>query len=192
MGSAFWNPDGTPSSAVGLRDGARTGFQVEYHDFGGVYAEHFIDGLLHGLAKQFDALGRLILASSFRRGTGTDFWCDDEGSLLEEHPLVRGRPSGRERWWESNQNAVFEERDWLRGQWHGITRRWTKGALECGFPRFYIRATRVSKRAYLAARRRDRTLPPYLVEDDSPARALPDVFVKLRRRARESRARRDA
>jgi antitoxin component YwqK of YwqJK toxin-antitoxin module len=85
--------------AVGLKNGVPVGHQLEYQDGGIVYAEPFVNGALHGLAKQFGRGGRLLLVSPFKRGTGTDFWCDERGRLAEEHPLVKGKPSGTERWW---------------------------------------------------------------------------------------------
>jgi antitoxin component YwqK of YwqJK toxin-antitoxin module len=74
VGRACWNPDGTPCLAVGVRDGVPVGHQLEFHERGVVYAEPFVDGKLHGLAKQFGIDGRLVLVSPFEHGTGTDFW----------------------------------------------------------------------------------------------------------------------
>jgi hypothetical protein len=143
---------------------------------------------VHGWAKQFDSRGRLIFESHFRHGTGTDYWCDDRGGLSEGHPMVAGKPSGRERWWYDG-TTVSSETDWLEGAWHGIKREWTKGRLDRGYPQFFVRGERISKRGYVAAARRDPTLPPYRPEDDSPKRRLPERFVELRRRLR-SKARR--
>lgn len=106
-GRAFWNPDGTPCLAVGLRNGVPVGHQLEFHERGVVYAEPFVDGRLHGLAKQFGTDGRLLLVSPFEHGTGTDFWCGERRRLAEEHPLVDGKPSGTERWWNEDQKTVY-------------------------------------------------------------------------------------
>ena len=149
-----------------------------------VYAEPFVKGVLHGVAKQFGANGHLVLVSPFRQGTGTDFWCDERGRLAEEHPLVEGKPSGTERWWNPDQKTVHSETEWLKGEWHGATRHWTEGRLDRGFPKFYVRGKRVSKRAYMKFAEGDPSLPPYRHEADSPARNLPKRFLVLRRRAR--------
>lgn len=65
--------------AVGLRLGVRVGFAIEFHEEpagAASHAEPFVAGQLHGLARQYDPSGRLLMVSLFRRGTGTDFWCD--------------------------------------------------------------------------------------------------------------------
>ena len=94
-----------------------------------LYAEPFVAGLLHGWAKQYSSSGHLLMECPFVRGTGTDFWCTDNGALSEEHPLVGGKPSGVERWW-GGARAVYEETHWLDGEWHGPRRHWRDGRLE--------------------------------------------------------------
>jgi antitoxin component YwqK of YwqJK toxin-antitoxin module len=187
VGFVSWDEDGKPGIARGLRNGARVGHQIEYYDGTVSYVEPFEDGLVHGWAKQFDARGRLIFMSPFKHGTGTDYWCNEQGLLCEEHPLVAGKPSGWERWWNEDQKTVYQETAWLGGACHGIKREWTKGRLDHGFPQFFIRGQRVRKRKYLVAARRDPTLPPYRPEDDSPKRRLPDRFIELKRRVRSRR-----
>jgi antitoxin component YwqK of YwqJK toxin-antitoxin module len=183
VGRAFWDSDGSLCMAVGLRDGVAVGLQIEYRDGAVVYAEPFAKGVIHGLAKQYRRDGRLLLVSPFTQGTGTDFWCDERGRLAEEHPLVQGKPSGTERWWNPDQTTVFSETEWLNGVWHGASRHWTDGRLDRGFPKFYVRGKRIAERAYLRLARQDPGLPPYRPEADSPARTLPKMFLKLRERA---------
>ncbi len=184
VGRVSWESDGTPGTAGGFRDGVRVGYHIDYRDGTVSYAEPFKNGLVHGWTKQFDSRGRLIFMSPFNGGSGTDYWCNDQGRLSEEHPLVHGKPSGFERWWNEDQKTVFSETGWVDGAWHGIKRHWTKGRLDRGYPQFFIRGDRVSKRKYLAAARHDPTQSPYRPEDDSPKRRLPDRFVELKRRLR--------
>jgi hypothetical protein len=184
VGRVTWSPDGNDFIAVGLRNGVRVGYQLSYHDYGAIYAEPFVRGVLHGLAMQFSSRGKLLLGSPFKRGTGTDYWCDDDGRLAEEHPLVAGRPSGTERWWCEDQKTVYSETEWLDGEWHGATRYWNNGRLDRGFPKFFVRGNRVSKRAYVQLAKTEPSLPPYCPEADRPARALPKVFLELKQRAR--------
>lgn len=163
------------------------GYLVEYHDIRigrcVSYAEPLVGGKVHGLAKQFDSAGRLVMVSPFVRGTGTDFWCDDEGQLAEEHPIVRGRPSGCERWWNPDQRTVFIETHHRDGLLHGISREWAKGRLRNGFPMFFINGERVTKRRYLAETKLGAPLPVYRAQEDQPARRLPTRFLELKRRA---------
>lgn len=186
-GRAFWDSGGSLCMAVGLRDGVPVGYQLEYCDGALMYAEPFMRGVVHGLAKQFDTQGRLLLVSPFKKGTGTDFWCDEHGCLSEEHSLVEGKPSGTERWWNPDQKTIYCETEWLNGKWHGATRYWTDGRLDRGFPRFFVRGRRVSKRAYMGFAEQDASLPPYLQEADSPVRTLPKRFLELKERARRLR-----
>ena len=194
VGFVSWDtsePSGTPGIAGGYRNGVRVGYQVSYDRGAVTYAEPFKNGLVHGWAKQFDLRGRrLIFESPFRNGTGTDYWCYDDGRLCEEHPLVEGKQSGCERWWNEDQESIYEETHFLNGEWHGIKRHWTRGRLDRDFPQFFVRGKRVSKPKYLAAARRDPTLPPYRPEDDAPARRLPERFIELKRRFREKLKRR--
>ncbi|WP_075006557.1 toxin-antitoxin system YwqK family antitoxin [Stigmatella aurantiaca] len=185
VGKAEWDADGTPQMAMGLRGGRITGHRIDYHRNGVVsYAEPFLNGLLHGWAKQYSLRGRLLLASPFQRGTGIDYWCDNRGRLAEEHPLVGGKLSGCDRWWDENQQTVYRETGWLDGEAHGIHREWTEGRLRRGFPQFFIRGQRVSKREYLAASRGDSRLPAYTPQEDLPERTLPERFLQLRQRVR--------
>ena len=179
-----WEPSGTPGIAVGYRNDVRVGYEISY-DRGAVScAEPFKDGLVHGWAKQFGSRSRLIFESPFKNGTGTDYWCYDDGRLAEEHPLVEGKPSGCERWWSEDQKSIYEETHWLNGEWHGIKRHWTRDRLDLGYPQFFARGKRISKRGYLVAARRDATLPTYRPADDRPERRLPERFIELKRRLR--------
>lgn len=181
VGRVLWHDDGaTPNVAYGVRNGRIAGHKVEYNERGVViYDEPFVDGVHHGWAKQYDSRGRLLLASPFKHGTGTDFWCDEKGRLHEEHP--HGKSFGWERWWNRDQRSVSSEKGWFGPYWHGISRVWTCGTLDADYPEFFIRNKKVSKRRYVAAAKRDSTLPKYRPEDDSPDRPLSEHFARLRR-----------
>ena len=193
VGKASWQ-QGRLAVAAGMRGGVLHGLQIEYAPFGAVrpsYAEPFVRGRQHGWALQYGDSGQVLMECPFRRGTGTDYWCDDAGNLAEEHPLVDGVLSGVERWW-SGPESVFAETSWRDGKPHGPRRRWKQGSLETGYPEFFARGRRVSRRAYLSALRTDSTLPALLPEDDRPGRRLPEAFLRLRQRTvqRHSLARR--
>lgn len=111
VGRARWFASGAPYLVISLRGRSAHGYRLEYHEepAGAVsYAEPFVRGRVHGLAKQFDVDGRLMMVSPFVRGTGMDFWCDEAGRLLEAHPIVNSRISGSDRWWNPDGKTVFE------------------------------------------------------------------------------------
>jgi hypothetical protein len=186
VGRAAWYESGHLAVAVGLRRGIAVGPHVEYHDAPGgpvSYAEPYVDGKVHGLAKQFDADGRLILVSPFVRGTGTDYWCDETGQLAEEHPVVRGKLSGRERWWNPDGKSVFAETQYRDGVRHGVAREWLGGKLRPGFPKFFVAGKERSKRQYLEAAKANASIPLYRPEENNCRRRLPEEFIELKRRA---------
>lgn len=147
------------------------------------YAEPFVAGKVHGLAKQFDVHGHLMMVSPFVRGSGVDFWCDEEGRLAEEHPLVDGTPSGCHRWWNQDGKSVYSETQYRDGLQHGVSREWSSGKLGSGFPKFFLAGKPVSRRRYLDAGARDSSIPPYRLEEDRPHRKVPSKFSKLKARA---------
>ena len=186
VGRASWYPNGGPCLAVGLRRNVAHGYQIEYHEgtpSGVSYAEPFVGGRVHGLAKQFDVDGHLVLASPFVHGTGIDYWCDQNGRLAEEHPVIDGRISGCERWWNGDGKSVFSETHYREGLRHGVVREWSGRKLRNGFPMFFLRGRVVSLRRYLRAQKSDESLPQYRAEEDRPQRRLPERFIELRRRA---------
>lgn len=190
VGRASWNPDGTPYVAVGLRQSVPVGHRMDYHDDRTIYAEPHVDGVVHGLAKQYHPDGRLLIVSPFRNGTGIDYWCDLNGLLAEERPIHAGRPSGVERWWDEDQRTVHTETHWLEGKWHGVRRQWAEGRLLPGFPEFFLLGKKVAKRTYLRKAKLERDVPTYCTEEDAPERELPDAFLRLQQRARKLNQRR--
>jgi len=176
--------------AVGVRQGVEVGHRLEYHEDGTIYAEPFVEGVLHGLAKQYHPDGTLLIVSPFRNGTGTDCWCDLNGTLAEERPMKAGKPSGIERWWDEDQRTVYSEMHWQDGKWHGIRRQWANGRLLPGFPEFFLLGKKVSKRAYLRKGMLEPDVPRYRSEDDAPEREFPEAFLRLQQRARRLNSRR--
>ena len=98
--------------------------------------------------------------------------------MAEEHPIVRGRLSGIERWWNADGKSVFSETGYRAGLRHGVAREWLGAELRPGFPKFFLRGERVSKRRFTAA---EPAL--YRPEDDQSKRELPEGFLDLRERA---------
>jgi len=86
--------------------------------------------------------------------------------------LRRGLRHGFEWWLYGRQ--LSSEAHFLDGKSHGIERSWSVQAkLERGYPRYWVNDARVTKRQYLAAARKDPSLPPFRERDNRAKRLLP-------------------
>lgn len=112
--------------------------------------------------------------------------------LAEVHFMLNGRRHGFEWWLNQDERSVYQERHWSDDEAHGIEREWNgRGRLRPGFPKFYIRGSRVTRQAYERERHHDSSLPPYQVEDNRPQRTFPPVIDRrLAFRTETSRGRR--
>ena len=110
-------------------------------------------------------------------GTGLDLWRHSNGELFEERHLKSGGRHGFERLWGDGNTRVWSEQHFHDGLSHGIERRWNAAAkLKFGYPRYYVRGERVTKRQYLRAAKNDPTLPPFRPEENRPERTLPPEY----------------
>ena len=139
---------------------------------------------MHGIAKQYDGRGRIVGTYKMNHGTGYDIWRDQLQAwpiyVSEIHPMRDGLPHGFEWWLNQDQRSVCEEKHWFDGQWHGIEREWNfRNKLRRGYPKYWIRGEAVTKQQYLAAARKDATLPPFRLKDNSPKREFPPEIRRL-------------
>jgi antitoxin component YwqK of YwqJK toxin-antitoxin module len=146
-------------------------------------AEPWENGVPHGTAYQWGEDGRVIGTYTLDHGTGIDLWRQDwpDGSveLAEVHYMLDGRPHGFEWWLNDDQRSVWIERHWADGSRHGVEREWnTRGRLARGYPRYWVRGERVTKRQYLKAASHDLTLPPFRPEENAPERSFPPEIVE--------------
>jgi hypothetical protein len=146
-------------------------------------ATGYRNGLEHGLARQWSEDGRLIGTYLMRNGTGVDLWWQETRTkpwrpyLAEVHFMLNGRRHGFEWWLNEDQLSVHQEHHWWHDEPHGIEREWNnKGSLRPGFPKFYVRGSRVSRQAYQRQQSHDPSLPAYRAEDDRPQRIFPPVI----------------
>lgn len=177
VGVRYFLREGTPEIEYGLQGGRLHGMRYDFMGGHLLSAEPYVNGLVHGVARQWSQEGRLLGAYRMNQGTGIDLWRSQRGDgspyLAEVHYIKRGRPHGFEWWINENQSTVHWERLWRQGQPHGIERQWTGRRLERGYPRFHLRGKRVSKVEYLKACVKDKSLPRYRQEDDCPERRFP-------------------
>lgn len=133
----------------------------------------------------FDESGQPALVTEFVHGRGTDLWMSG-GRVSEVRELVDGVPHGLVRWGDPERPS--EEGNFDRGRRHGIFREWeTNGRLRRGFPRYYLRDARVSRRAYEQARAKHPSLRPYTAQEDANQREMPTAVREAFARARTLR-----
>lgn len=163
-------------------DGRMHGAEREYHSDGALaYRARWVHGRQHGWQEQWDERGRLLVRTRFVRGTGLDAWFTI-GRLSETRQFVDGDRHGFERWW-STRRTIWSEAHYVAGREHGVFREWRDTAtatatatLRRGFPHFWIRGSRVTRRDYVRAATTDASLPRVHPRDDSPRRTAPDVI----------------
>ena len=93
--------------------------------------------------------------------------------------MLKGHRHGFEWWLNEDQRSVYQERHWSLDDAHGIVREWNeKGRLRPGFPKFYVRGRRVSRKVYELECVSDPSLPPYRTEDNQPQRDFPPAIAR--------------
>ncbi|MDI1451487.1 hypothetical protein [Polyangium sp. 6x1] len=183
VGTRYFHETGEPYWEIPLRRGIKHGTEYHWVWPGALSsAEPYVDGLPHGTAKQWID-GQLVGTYKMVRGTGIDFWWQLRGDgaryLSEVRYLRDGHREGFEWWLEDDERRVYEESHFRKGLLHGIERQWNRnGKLRRGYPKYWVNGKQVSKRAYLAACKRDPTLPPFRESDNAPERQFPPEIVK--------------
>lgn len=170
----YWDDEGQLIQHDSWRGGKRHGPNLSWYDNGVLAAETFyVDGLEHGIARQYDWDGKLIGTYEMDHGTGADLWYWEAGQLAEERYYCAGLRHGIERWWGSDAR-IWDEQHYHHGEAHGVFRRWnSRGSLRRGFPKYFVNGAQVTKRQYLRAAAHDPTLPPFRIEENDPTREPP-------------------
>jgi hypothetical protein len=187
VGIRHFHPTGELLLEQPIREGHVHGMVYRCDDPGRVTsAEPWSDGLPHGTARQFSRDGTLLGTYRMNRGTGLDLWWDDINPraprLSEARYLRDGRWHGFEWWLCRDQKSVWQERHFADDQQHGIERQWNSSEHLCrGFPRYWIRGSRVTKRQYLKACSTDETLPRFREADNRPRRKFPPKVARYLR-----------
>jgi hypothetical protein len=186
VGYRFFDTDGELVLDCGVRGGRRHGREYRL-DLPGklLSATAYRNGLEHGLARQWSDDARGIGTYRMRNGTGVDLWWQETWTkprrpyLAEVHFMLKGRRHGFEWWLKQDQRSVYQERHWSDDEAHGIEREWDdKGKLRPGFPKFYVRGSRVTRQVYEREQNNDSSLPAYRIEDNRPRRSFPLVMAR--------------
>jgi hypothetical protein len=179
VGQRAYDSKGNLTLETPLKNGKKHGREYVWKDNGTLESvEPYVDGKLHGLAKQYGRSGKVIGTYRCVHGTGFDIWrqeCGDGPIMISEiHSLQGGRPHGYEWWLNADQHSVWHERHWHQGKVHGIERMWNdKGRLHRGYPKYWIQGQAVNKRIYLKAAKHDENLPIFREEDNHTQRQFP-------------------
>jgi hypothetical protein len=184
VGRRAYDSDGILRVETPLKNGNKHGREYIWVEQGKLESvEPYIEGQLHGVAKQYNRNGKVIGTYRFVHGSGYDIWrCERaDGSIrISEIFSVKDTALHGYEWWpRADQRSVWHERHWQGGKVHGIERMWNdKGRLKRGYPKYWIWGTAVSKRAYLRAAEKDKTLPAFRERDNRPQRRFPDEIEK--------------
>jgi len=187
VGRRTYALDGALTMEIPLKNGERHG-RVYCWCVDGVLlsVEPYVDGKVHGVAKQFDREGRVIGTYRMRHGTGLDRWYSQrpDGStyVTELYCMQDGLRHGYE-WWLDDRARLWREVHWQAWEKHGIERhwvRWGRGVRQDkGYPKFWIRNEQVIRTQYVQACKTDDSLPAYRKEDESQTRSFPKRIQRL-------------
>ena len=164
----------------GLKDGLMHGISYRSDVPGHLLsAAPYVNGLPHGTARQWSHDGKLIGTYRMKRGTGIDFWWQENDSngipyLSEMRHFKGGKLDGFEWWLNEDQRSIWSECHFREDQKHGIERSWNRtGRLSRGYPRYWVNDRRVTKRQYLRRCSEDASLPRFREVDNRPNRRFP-------------------
>lgn len=179
VGRRVYNQEGITVVETPMKDGLKHGREITWDDDGRLLSiEPYVNGKIHGTAKQYGRSGNVIGTYKLNHGTGFDIWRqeDEENEVFisEIHGLEDGLPNGYEWWFASSKQDLTHERHWQMGKLHGIERVWNgKGRLRRGYPKFFIADQTFSKQRYIKMTLTDKSLPIFQVKDNLPHRYLP-------------------
>lgn len=184
VGVRLFHPDGRIELESPRRAGEPNGTEYQWDDTGQLRsALPYVDGLEHGVSRQWAPDGSLLGTYELRHGTGLDLWRGqrEDGSryLAEARSVVSGQRHGYEWLIDEGQRSVFREARFAGGLEHGIHREFNAaGQLREGHPRFYLLDREVDRDEYEHGRSIDPDLPAYDAADDLPARRFPHMVAE--------------
>jgi antitoxin component YwqK of YwqJK toxin-antitoxin module len=186
VGQRAYDSDGRLIIETPMKNGKKHGHEYIWDLFSGNLesVEPYVDGKMHGLAKQYGGNGKVIGNYRFVHGTGYDIWRyeREDGSIgiSEIFTVKDGALDGYEWWPKADQRSVWHERHWQKGIYHGIERMWNeKGRLKREYPKYWVHVKAVSKRVYLKAADKDKTLPKFKESENRPRRKFPSDIESL-------------
>ena len=185
VGYRAWDETGELDLEYGMKNGKKHGREYNFLPAGCLLeVTPYRNGRLHGVGKQWDEDGTVLITYKLNHGAGLDLWCGNcNDTLAEEQYWPKKGELGYRRNWNDDESTIFEEYFFLSGKgYHGIWRKWgPRGGLKRGYPRFYVADNRVSLARYKKECLVDAILPKYRKADDRPFRKLPSQYVLQRK-----------
>jgi antitoxin component YwqK of YwqJK toxin-antitoxin module len=132
VGQRGYGEEGQLVSESPLRNGNKQGREFQWNDDGSLLLiEPYVNGKIHGTAKQYGRRGSVIGTYTLRHGTGYDIWRQESEdgaiSISEIHTLKDGLPHGYEWWLTIRPHIVWHELHWHEGP---VPRH--RATMECG------------------------------------------------------------
>jgi hypothetical protein len=149
-------PNGQLQWEGSFENGKLVGSNRKWHD-NGVMSQDcvYVDGLEHGVSRQWNREGRLLGEYNMHHGTGIAKSWFQNGQMESEVSYVRGKLCGIFRCWYEDGEVVSTE--------------------------YYIMGKKVSKRKYDEACKSDPSLPRYDDNDQNPKLKLPSAKYRQRK-----------
>jgi len=178
IGGRVYDDAGFAYSEWGEKNGQLNGLRLDWYERGILTAATpYRDGLVHGLARQWNREGVLIGRYVMHAGTGWDLWWEENEHgrpfLAEARHYREGVPNGFS-WLFSAAGRLINEAHFYGGIEHGVRREWSEsGKLRKGHPRCFVDGHKVNHALYEKAARRESKLPPFSKKDDQSQRDYP-------------------
>jgi hypothetical protein len=183
VGIRYYDVSGDLESESPFHNGKLHGRVYFFESGKASFCEPFSNGLPDGTARQWSEDGQLIGTYTMKHGTGLDLWrCQLSGILYlsEARYYKDGMRHGFEWWLDfANQKSVWNESHYYEGRNHGIEREWNSADhLSRGYPKYWVKGQRVTKRQYISACSKDPTLPAFRLKDNKNKRDFPPEVKK--------------
>lgn len=185
IGKRIYTEHGDLDWEYGIKNGKYHGGYYYFHEDASIhYKCNYTEGKIDGIVAQWSASGKLIFVSEFRKGTGTDYWCqieNDKVVLSEEREYKNGVLDGYVRHWISN-GQLWQEEHYTQGKQHGIEREWDGAVLMSGFPKYFLLGKEVTELEYInyLDTSTGSGLPEINEKDNLPFRRMSEFYLEMR------------
>ena len=172
VGYRCYDQNGLLVQETPVKNNLKHGIECTWYEDTGKIAllEPYSNGMVHGMAKQWDHNGDFLGSYALKYGTGCDIWRGrrEDGSIYVAEIMCfkQGKQHGYSWFFNENQTSVSYEHHFMNGFEHGIQRMWkARNKIFSEYPRYFIKGKRVTKPQYITASLKDRELPEFKAQD---------------------------